>query len=59
MDQEQPAYRFMTTADWPDMESFRAALYDSEMQADLQESAADAQRSALLSVGEILVQESK
>jgi len=28
-------YRFMTTADWPDMESFRAAFYSPEQQADL------------------------
>lgn len=29
------AYRFMTTAEWPDMESFRAAFYSPEQQADL------------------------
>lgn len=28
-------YRFMTTADWPDMESFRAAFYSPQQQADL------------------------
>lgn len=30
-----PPYRFMTTAEWPDMESFRAAFYSDEQQADL------------------------
>jgi hypothetical protein len=28
-------YRFMTTAVWPDMASFRAAFYSPEQQADL------------------------
>lgn len=28
-------YRFMTTADWPDMESFRAAFYSDEQQESL------------------------
>jgi len=28
-------YRFMTIADWPDMESFRAAFYEPGMQADM------------------------
>src|SRR5262245_47339130 len=32
-----PPYRFMTTADWPDRESFEKAFYDPAMQADLQE----------------------
>lgn len=31
-------YRFMTTADWPDMESFRKAFYDPEMQKGIRES---------------------
>ena len=30
-------YRFMTTANWPDMESFRAAFCAPEMQASLRE----------------------
>lgn len=28
-------YRFMTTAEWPDMESFRAAFYDTAYQEKL------------------------
>ena len=28
-------YKFMTTAEWPDMESFRAVFYDPAMQNDL------------------------
>jgi len=28
-------YRYMTIADWPDMESFRDAFYDPGMQADM------------------------
>ena len=31
-----PPYRFMTTADWADMESFRQGFYDPEVQAGLQ-----------------------
>lgn len=34
-----PRYRFMTTADWPDMESFRAAFYAPEMQEGLRRDA--------------------
>lgn len=52
-----PAYRFMTTADWPNMESFRAAFYDPEMQASLQESL-KMLKDPLFLISEILVQES-
>ena len=38
MDDEPPRHRFMTTADWPDMESFRAAFYDEAMQQSMRES---------------------
>lgn len=31
----QSPYKFMTTAEWPDMESFRAVFYDPEMQSGL------------------------
>ena len=34
----RPEYRFITTADWPDMESFKAAFYDPAYQESLQES---------------------
>ncbi|MBL8131712.1 MAG: hypothetical protein JNL42_07620 [Anaerolineae bacterium] len=30
-------YRFMTTADWPDRESFEKGFYDPQVQADLTE----------------------
>ena len=52
-----PVYRFMTTADWPDMESFRQAFYDPDMQASLQESL-KMLKDPLFLVSEILVQES-
>jgi EthD domain len=32
-----PPHRFMTTADWPDWESFRAAFYDPQAQKKLTE----------------------
>lgn len=34
----KPPYRFITTADWADWESFEAAFYSDEQQASLQES---------------------
>lgn len=33
----RPPHRFMTTADWPDWESFRKGFYDPQVQADLRE----------------------
>ena len=32
-----PPYRFMTTAEWPDWDSFRKGFYDPEAQAKLKE----------------------
>jgi hypothetical protein len=32
-----PAYRFMTTVDWPDRESFEKGFYDPRVQAELDE----------------------
>lgn len=46
-DEDDPPYRFITTADWPDMESFRKAFYDPEMQASLKGITQAAQGSAL------------
>jgi hypothetical protein len=46
-------YRFMTTADWPDMESFRAAFYSEEQQAALRANA-HIMGNALFLVTEIL-----
>ena len=34
---EKPPYRFMTTADWPDRESFEAVFYDEAFQAQLKQ----------------------
>ena len=32
----EPRYRFMTTAEWPNMESFEEAFYDPSFQAELE-----------------------
>jgi hypothetical protein len=32
-----PAYRFMTTVDWPDWESFEKGFYDPRVQEELEE----------------------
>lgn len=52
----QPAYRFMTTTDWPDRESFERGFYDPQVQADLRE---DAKRlkDPLFLISEILISE--
>lgn len=34
---EEPPYRFMTTVDWPDRESFERGFYNEKVQAKLQE----------------------
>jgi hypothetical protein len=52
-----PPYRFMTTADWPDMESFRSSFYDPEYQKSLQENI-KMLKEPLFLISEILVQES-
>jgi hypothetical protein len=49
-------YRFMTTLDWPDRESFEKGFYDTQVQADLQrnlEMLAD----PVFMIGEILTSE--
>jgi hypothetical protein len=33
----EPAYRFMTTVDWPDRESFERGFYNPQVQTDLKE----------------------
>lgn len=52
-----PPYRFMTTADWPDMASFRASFYDPDYQKSLQENLKMLKDPVFL-ISEILVQES-
>ena len=34
----KPTYRFITTADWPDMETFNTSFYDPDYQKYLKES---------------------
>ena len=53
-----PPYRFMTTADWPDMESFQNAFYDPAYQAGLQENLKLLKEPVFL-ISEILIHETK
>ncbi len=53
-DSATPKYRFVTTADWPDWESFRAGFYDPDVQAALREDVKMLQDPTFL-VSEILV----
>ena len=57
-DDAQSPYRFMTTADWPDMESFRNAFYDPAYQEELQENLKMLKDPVFL-VSEILIHETK
>lgn len=52
-----PAHRFVTTADWPDMESFRTAFYDPEMQKRIQDSM-HMLKDPVFQVSEVLISES-
>ena len=54
-DADRP-YRFMTTADWPDMESFESAFYDPAYQEGLKENLKLLKDPVFL-IGEILAQE--
>jgi len=36
LSKDQPPYRFMTTVDWPDMESFNEGFYDPDVQSGLE-----------------------
>jgi len=58
LDDSLPTHRFMTTADWPDIESFRKAFYDPEMQESIQNSMHMLKDPVFL-VSEILVHEEK
>ena len=51
-------YRFMTTLDWPDKESFRKGFFDSKVQTDLQENLKKLSDPVFL-IGEILVDQKK
>jgi hypothetical protein len=50
----EPRYRFMTTADWPDWESFNAGFYLPEVQSSLLEDVKLLQDPVFL-VSEILI----
>ncbi|GEM_PF-579344 len=54
----EPPYRFMTTADWPDLESFYRDFLDPEAQARLREDLKMLKDPVFL-VSEILVSEAK
>ncbi|MFN8455976.1 MAG: hypothetical protein U0401_15140 [Anaerolineae bacterium] len=54
----RPPYRFMTTADWPDMESFKAGFYDPEVQAGLQKNL-ELLSDPVFLISEILTSDSK
>jgi hypothetical protein len=51
-------YQFMTTADWPNMESFRSDFYDEAYQVKLQENLKMLQDTVFL-VSEIMISETK
>ena len=52
-----PAYRFMTTVDWPDRESFEKGFYDPRVQKELEENLQKISNPLFL-VSECLVDES-
>ena len=51
-------YRFMTTVDWPDKESFKKGFFDSQVQAELQENLKMLSEPVFL-IGEVLVNQRK
>ena len=53
-----PPYRFMTTLDWPDMESFKKGFYDPEVQASLGENLKMLSNPVFL-ISEILISQKK
>ncbi len=57
-DDARPPYRFMTTADWPDMESFQNAFYNPAYQENLQENIKKLADPVFL-ISEILIHETK
>ena len=58
LDDALPTHRFMTTADWPDMESFRNDFYTPEMQESIKGSMHMLQE-PIFWVSEVLVHETK
>ncbi len=55
---QPPPYQFMTTADWPDMESFQNAFYDPDYQEALQENL-KMLKDPIFLISEILIHETK
>lgn len=55
---QKPLYQFVTTADWPDMESFQSDFYDDDYQANLQENL-KMLKDPIFLVSEIMIQETK
>lgn len=53
-DRAQPPYRFMTTADWPDLASFEESFFSEESLASLREDKARIANAVFL-IGEVLV----
>ncbi|MDP1715743.1 MAG: hypothetical protein Q8L41_13460 [Anaerolineales bacterium] len=54
----KPPYQFMTTADWPNMESYRNDFYDEDYQAKLRENI-KMLKDPIFLVSEILIHETK
>lgn len=54
----KPAYRFMTTVDWPDRESFQMGFYAPEVQADMKKNMKMLSDPIYL-ISEILIEERK
>jgi hypothetical protein len=55
-DSVQAPYRFMTTADWPDRETFAKVFYAAEFQATLQENIKKIHEPLFL-ISEILIED--
>ena len=54
----KPSYQFLTTADWPDMESFRNDFYDEDYQVNLRENLKMLKDPVFL-ISEIMINETK
>jgi hypothetical protein len=54
----KPTYRFMTTMDWPDRESFQKGFYAPEVQADMKKNM-EMLSDPIYLISEILVEERK
>ena len=57
-EEKDTPYRFMTTVDWPDMQSFEAGFYDPDVQQGLAKNL-EMLENPVFVVGEVLVTEDK